>query len=250
MGGHRRRGACRPPRSGRRSRRGRSRQACRRRRRRGRRRGARVRCCSGRRGCRGGGRGPPPGSGLPEDLVMPASNQHIAPALWPARTIPCRQARLRIERDVVRLPDRQQVEQAAAADVDQVLLEQVVAQLHRAAAEAEQGEVGRRRRGARRRPSRSGRSARRCRRWRSAAMQIRGRPPAARRWPAAAVSSQTARSGGREVKSWPPRARMRRTAVAARPEPLRRCDVDPSGGDRGGERLRGRGTGTAPWSPR
>ena len=73
---------------------------------------------------------------------MPASNQHIAPALWPARTMPWRQARLRIERDVVRLPDRQQVDQAAAADVDQVLGEQVVAQRHRPPAEPEEREVG------------------------------------------------------------------------------------------------------------
>ena len=44
----------------------------------------------------GAGRGRPRPAGLPEDLVMPASNQHIAPALWPARTMPWRQARLRM----------------------------------------------------------------------------------------------------------------------------------------------------------
>ena len=44
--------------------------------------------------------------------------------------------------DVVRLPDREQVDEAAAADVDQVLGEQVVAQRHRPAAEPEEGEVG------------------------------------------------------------------------------------------------------------
>jgi len=43
----------------------------------------------------------------------------------------------------VRLPDREQVEQAAAADVDQVLGEQVVAQLHRAPAEPKEGDVAR-----------------------------------------------------------------------------------------------------------
>ena len=42
----------------------------------------------------------------------------------------------------MRLPDRQQVDQAAAADVDQVLGEQVVAQRHRPPAEPEEGEVG------------------------------------------------------------------------------------------------------------
>ena len=44
--------------------------------------------------------------------------------------------------DLVRLPDGEQVDEAAAADVDQVLGEQVVAQRHRPAAEPEQGEVG------------------------------------------------------------------------------------------------------------
>src|SRR5262249_51788926 len=42
----------------------------------------------------------------------------------------------------MRLPDREQVEQAAATDVDQVLPEDVVAQLHRPAAETEEREVG------------------------------------------------------------------------------------------------------------
>ena len=42
----------------------------------------------------------------------------------------------------MRLPDREQVDQAAAADVDQVLGEEVVAQLHRPPAEAEEGDVG------------------------------------------------------------------------------------------------------------
>jgi hypothetical protein len=42
----------------------------------------------------------------------------------------------------VRLPDREQVEQAAAADVDQVLFEEVVAQRHRPPPEPEEGDVG------------------------------------------------------------------------------------------------------------
>ena len=42
----------------------------------------------------------------------------------------------------MRLPDRQQVDQAAAADVDQVLGEQVVAQLHRPPPEPEERDVG------------------------------------------------------------------------------------------------------------
>ena len=44
--------------------------------------------------------------------------------------------------EVVRLPDREQVDEAAAADVDEVLGEQVVAERDRAAAEPEEREVG------------------------------------------------------------------------------------------------------------
>ena len=73
--------------------------------------------------------------------MIPASNQHIAPALWPARTIPWRQARLRIAPSSWASQTASRLTQAAAADVDQVLGEQVVAQRHRAAAEPEQGEV-------------------------------------------------------------------------------------------------------------
>ena len=43
--------------------------------------------------------------------------------------------------DLVRLPDRQQIDEAAAADVEEVLGEEVLAQRHRPAAEAKQGEV-------------------------------------------------------------------------------------------------------------
>jgi hypothetical protein len=41
----------------------------------------------------------------------------------------------------VRAPDREQVEHAAAADVDQVLREQVTLDVDRLALEAEQGQV-------------------------------------------------------------------------------------------------------------
>jgi hypothetical protein len=44
--------------------------------------------------------------------------------------------------ELVRLPNREEIDEAAAADVDQVLLEEMVAELHRAPAEPEEGDVG------------------------------------------------------------------------------------------------------------
>ena len=55
----------------------------------------------------------------------PHSNQHIAPALWPASTTPRSQHVAQDRVDPVGAPDREQVDHAAAADVDQVLGEQV-----------------------------------------------------------------------------------------------------------------------------
>ena len=115
--------------------------------------------------------------------------------------------------------------QAAAADVDQVLGEQVVAQRHRPAAEAEEREVG-------------GLAGPLAEGGVEAADLLGGvaaggrqdadpRPPAGRaRSASRSISSQTARSGGREVKSWPPRARMRRTGEARHPRAARRCSSD------------------------
>jgi hypothetical protein len=60
--------------------------------------------------------------------VIPSSNQHIAPALWPAN-------------EPVRPPDRDQVQHRAARDVDQVLGEQVPAQVDALALEPEQRDM-------------------------------------------------------------------------------------------------------------
>ena len=73
--------------------------------------------------------------------MIPASNQHIAPALWPAKTMPCPPGEAENRADLMRLPDREQIDQAAAADVDQILGEEVIAQRHRLAAEPKQGEI-------------------------------------------------------------------------------------------------------------
>jgi hypothetical protein len=67
---------------------------------------------------------------LPDDLVIPAGEDDpLVPG--EAENGP----------DVVRLPDGEQVDEAAAADVDQVLGKKVIAQRHRPAAEPEQREV-------------------------------------------------------------------------------------------------------------
>src|ERR1700744_5435 len=81
-------------------------------------------------------------------------------------------------------------------------------------------------------------------------MQIRGRSPprsVARR----RMNSQTARSGGRELNSWPPRVRMRRTAVVVPgPAPFSPLAVSAPirsrRRDRGGQRLGRRRGGPAP----
>ena len=74
---------------------------------------------------------------------MPHSNQHIEPALNPAMTMPASHASRRMRVEPLGLPDREQVDHRAAADVDRVLRQQVLAQRHRPAAEAEQRDVRR-----------------------------------------------------------------------------------------------------------
>ena len=73
--------------------------------------------------------GPSPSitSGGPLDRVTPPSNQHIAPALRPASTIPRSHASTQQLVEPVRAPDREQVAHRAAADVDHVLLQHDVA---------------------------------------------------------------------------------------------------------------------------
>ena len=82
------------------------------------------------------GRAPAPAR--PPDFVMPCSNQHIEPALSPASTMPACHASRRIASTPVGPPQREQVDQRAAADVDHVLREEVLAQRDRVRAEPEQ----------------------------------------------------------------------------------------------------------------
>ena len=84
------------------------------------------------------GRGGGPTGGLGDPGLEPA---HRAGAL-PGEdgSLPPGEAEQGAE--VVRLPDRDQIDEAAAADVDQILFEQVVAQRHRPAPEPEEREVG------------------------------------------------------------------------------------------------------------
>ena len=81
-------------------------------------------------------------AGAPEEVVMPRSNQHIAPALWPTTSTPASSASQQQLVDAVGAPDRDQVEQAAAADVDHVLGEEVGLEVDRGVAQAEQGDLG------------------------------------------------------------------------------------------------------------
>jgi len=76
---------------------------------------------------------PSPGAaaGSPEELVMPYSNQVIAPALWPPDQDPPIQAELEHVADPVGLPDRDQIDQASPADVDRVLAKQMGAHIDR-----------------------------------------------------------------------------------------------------------------------
>ena len=164
-----RRGGCRG-RGARRRRRRRSRPAARRRRPpRGRPGGGRARRRSARSSSRAGSRGRRPGAGRPRPLVMPASNQHIEPALRPGEHDPGlpRLAQDRVE--PVGAPQREQVDHRAAADVDDVLGEQVLAQRHRALAEPEQRDHAGLAQAVAERDRGSGGSAPRSRRPRSAA---------------------------------------------------------------------------------
>ena len=76
-----------------------------------------------------------------------SANQHSEPALSPQSTTPRRQASARIVVEPVRAPRAEQADDAAAADVDQVLLEQVRLEVAldraRAAVAAEQRDVAR-----------------------------------------------------------------------------------------------------------
>ena len=91
------------------------------------------------------GRKPRPGEGAgwPRDLVTPHSNQHIAPGGQAGED----HARLpRLAQDHVqaeRAPDGEQAEHRAAADVDDVLRQQGLAQRDRARAQPEQRDVHR-----------------------------------------------------------------------------------------------------------
>ena len=64
-------------------------------------------------------------SGVPALMLIPPSNQHIAPALSPASTTPAVPGAAQRRVDAVLAPHREHVAHRSTADVDRVLREQV-----------------------------------------------------------------------------------------------------------------------------